>query len=264
MRNGGYVMVQIQINVEQVCVLLAILLRISLALFMIPLFRSVKYPAPIKAATVAALAIMLYPYVGRYVTPLPVTNVGALLGIVLGELLFAALFAFGLQMLFAAFHLAGTMIGFQMGLAIAQVMDPASGDQGAILGSFFNMIIMLLLFITGGHQIILSALVKSFATVPVGGFRLDHLSSLPVIDLAGQAFVLSIQVSAPIVASLLLAQLAMGLIAKFAPQINILIAGFPVTLAIGLFFTGVSLVAWAGAADRFSRVVFRFMLHLVR
>lgn len=257
-------MVPINIDLQEFGILLAIVLRLTLVLFMLPLFRATKYPAPIKVVTALSLAFMIYPLVASGMSPLPVANAGALGWILFGELILAGLFSFAMETLFGAFHLAGHMIGFQMGIAMAQVMDPGSGRQKAIMAGLFNMLVLMVLFAEGGHHLIIRALVESFRTVPVGSFRLDTVLYQPILELCGRMFIYAVKVAAPIIVAILLTQLGMGLMAKFAPQINVLIAGFPLTLMIGFFFTGVSFMAWGKAIDQFSAEVFRFIFTLIR
>ena len=257
-------MLPITVHLSELGILLAIVLRLSLVLFMLPLFRAAKYPAPIKVATILALAVVFYPLVAAKVQPLPLLNLGTFAWILCGELILAGLFAFALQVLFGAFQLAGQLIGFQMGIAMAQVMDPSSGHQESIIGGFFNMLVLLVLFAAGGHRLLIKAVVESFLIIPIGSFRLDTVLYQPVLELSGKLFIVGVKVAAPIIVAILLTQLGMGLTAKFAPQINVLIAGFPLTLMIGFFFTGVSFLAWGGAIEQCSREVFGFIFGLLK
>ncbi|SMC19352.1 flagellar biosynthetic protein FliR [Desulfacinum hydrothermale DSM 13146] len=231
------------VDLHQVRIFLSILLRLGLCIFLLPVFRARQVPAPAKAWGTVALSALSLPLVGRFIEPFPLSPFQAA-GFVVSELVFASLFALTMHILFGAFHMAGQLVSFQMGLGFAQVADPQSGTQNVLLGQFLQILATLIFFSVNGHLLVIKVFLESFQTIPVGGFFPSGEVFRSVIAQAGQLFVIAIKIAAPILSVQLLLQVAFGVVAKFSPQINILIASFPITIAVGILFAIFSLAGW--------------------
>lgn len=231
------------IDLTQVRIFLSLLLRIGLCFFLLPVFRAQQVPAPVKAWATVALSVMSLPLVGPFVPPFPLSPFQAA-GFVVSELVFAGLFALVMHILFGAFHLAGQLISFQMGLGFAQVADPQTGTQNVLLGQFLQILATLIFFSINGHLLVIKAFLESFQSVPVGGFFPSGEVFRAVMAQAAHLFVIAIKIAAPILSVQILLQVAFGVVAKFSPQINILIVSFPITIAVGILFAILSLAGW--------------------
>ena len=154
------------------------------------------------------------------------------MGVVLG---------FAVLLLFMGIQFAGQLAGLQMGFGIVNVIDPQSQDQISIIGQFLNILAILLILSLDGHHIILNGLMASFDTVPLGGVVLKASIVQKMIVLTSELFTIAIKISAPILISLFLVSVAMGVLARTVPQMNVFIVGFPVQLAVGLFVLVASL-----------------------
>lgn len=168
-----------------------------------------------------------------------------LLGLVFHETLFGLMLGLLAQIPIWAAQLAGHLIGLQMGLGIASILDPESGGQESLPASFLRNCALIFFLMIGGHHILIETLAKSFALVPPGAINLSvelfdegmRLSAL-VLDLA-------LRLGAPAMAALLLSEAGLGLIARTVPQMNIFIVGFPLKIALGLGLVAISLPAFA-------------------
>jgi flagellar biosynthetic protein FliR len=251
-------MLTINISPSEVGIFLAILLRMSIVLFMTPVFSSAQIPQTIKAIIALTLAAVLYFLLRKTVPPIPFELASAV-RIVLGEIVFGVVVSLSFLIILAAFTFAGELISFQMGFGIAQAVDPQSGAKVPVFSSLFQLIAVLLFLDLNGHHLVLKTLVESFATVPVGEFTLTSNTFSKVILLSGQLFVIGIKMAAPVMVALFLTHVGMGLMSKFAPEINILIVSFPLTIILGVVFLGFSISDWAKAMEHYLGNIFHFL-----
>jgi flagellar biosynthetic protein FliR len=220
---------------DQWAVFLLILLRTSSLFVTMPFFSSNNIPAMVKIGLSLALSIMLQPLLdldaGAY--PREITGFALLAA---GELMIGAIMGLCVRMLMTSVQIMGQLAGFQMGFAVANVIDPIGGDQASILAQFCYLMAFLLFLALDGQVIIINALKDSFAYVPPGTFSISSGLFETMMRLAGAMFSLALQIGAPLIGALLFTQVAMGIVAKTVPQMNILIVGFPVTISVGMIF----------------------------
>jgi flagellar biosynthesis protein FliR len=124
-----------------------------------------------------------------------------------------------------------------MGFSIANVVDPMSGISAPILSNVLYITAFLLFFTLGGHHMLIKGMVESFRMIPIGESTVHREFLLAVITYAGQMFVIGIKVSAPVIGILLLINMALAIITRALPQMNVFIMAFPLTIGIGLVFT---------------------------
>jgi flagellar biosynthesis protein FliR len=251
-------MLTLQINTAGVAVYLAILLRLSVVVFMLPPLSNSRIPFRIKACVVVALATMLYPLLNDSVAPLTFQP-GALLWTVIGEILFGMVLAFSLLVILAGFDFAGQIVSYLTGLAFAQVVDPQGGNQTTIFSNLLQMLAMLLLFSLNGHHVMLKTIIESFRTIPIGEFVLQTATLGRLIMLTGHLFVIAIKIASPVMVVLILTQVSIGVVSKFVPRINILVTSFPLTILVGLLFVAFSLPLWGSAMKHLLVQVFALM-----
>ncbi len=166
------------------------------------------------------------------------------LTVILAADILVGLFIGGLaRMLLAGLHTASMLIAYQTGLAAALVFDPSQGQQAVVIGRFFNLMALVLLFSTNLHHALLMAVIDSYRVMPPGGLP-------PVGDFAGQAvafitgaFIIALQVAAPVVVVGLLFYLGIGLIARLMPAVQIFFIALPLQVMLGFWITMVALAA---------------------
>jgi len=219
---------------------LLILLRISVVLFMFPVFGGMMVPKSVKAGLALMITVVLFPIVQPDPARFPESLLGSA-GLILSELILGLVIGLTVRLFFAAVQLGGQLVGFQMGFAIANVLDPETGTQGSILAQLGYWVALLLFLALNGHHVLLQALGNSFSIIKVGSFGLGEGMFTHMLEASGEMFSMAIKVGAPAIAALLLTSAAFGIVAKVVPQVNILIVAFPLKIAVGLFFFGVSL-----------------------
>ena len=206
----------------------------------IPVFDSNTIPHLFRLALAFATTLILFPMLN--LNPMPVADGIYALGIgAAREILLGLTIGFTVKFIFAGVQLAGQLAGYQMGLAIADVLDPSESQQIPLLAQFNNMVALLIFLSINAHQWFIRALVHSYRIIPplsahFGGSLMEQL-----IQLGGNIFVIAIQVGAPVIAVLLVTSAAFGLVARTVPQMNVFIVAMPLKIGVGLIFLGYSL-----------------------
>lgn len=217
-----------------------ILIRVSVVLYMFPVFSSAMIPNLVKAGFAMVIALALVPVAPVDPARFPDTVVDAvILGI--SELFLGMALALSIRIFLSAVELAGEMIGFQMGFAIINVLDPQSGIQVSIMGQIGNLIVLVIFLALNGHHALINGMVESFKVVDIGSLSLKKEFMFHMLSLMSDMFVIAVQMGAPAIVALLFTSAGFGIAAKFVPQMNILIAAFPVKIVVGLIFFGLSI-----------------------
>jgi flagellar biosynthetic protein FliR len=233
-------MISLSISLPQLQMFFLVFLRVGAILMTIPVFESQSIPHLFKVALAFATSLILFPILE--LSPVPVS--GSIIGLGIGaagEILLGLVIGFSVKLIFAGIQLAGQMAGYQMGLAIANVMDPADSQQIPILAQFNNLVALLIFLSINAHYWFIRALTQSYRLVPPLNFHFDGSLMEHLIQLAGNMFVIAIQVGAPVTAALLVTTVAFGLVARTVPQMNVFIVAMPLKIGVGLLFLGFSL-----------------------
>jgi flagellar biosynthesis protein FliR len=209
-----------------------VLFRLAGIMLFAPFFgsRSIPYQARVVLTLVATFALV--PALPIEKVPEELTLV-SLLGTVAGEAVFGLMLGLVAQFSFGAMQLAGQLIAFQLGFSIINVMDPQSEVEMSVISFMENFIGLLLFLLANGHHWFFIALRDSFTYLPVTGLKLHGPLVFEVVRLSSQVLTLGVQIAAPVIAVTVLADIVMGIIARVAPQVNILIVGMPAKLLIG-------------------------------
>lgn len=223
---------------QVVLTFLLALMRVSLILFVMPFFGGQTLPAPAKAALTLTLTLALWPKLPLTGHLMP-AHPFALAVIMGAELLLGLVLGLVIRFLFAAIQTGGQLIGFQMGFAMVNVVDPDSGASEAVTAHFLYMVSLLTFLSFNGHLFLIQGLLKTFEAIPPGDILLSPRLAGHVLSLSAQMFVLAIQIGAPVIAAILLVDLALALVSRASPQMNVLIIGFPIKISVGFLFLGI-------------------------
>jgi flagellar biosynthetic protein FliR len=154
--------------------------------------------------------------------------------VVLQQVLIGLSLGFAVKIVFVAVEYAGEIIGLQMGLNFAAFFNPMSGGEETAVSRFFGISVSWLFIVSGGHLLVIAAIVQSFAAFPIGGDPFAFLRSVEPQRWGAEIFSLGLWLALPLVAMLLFTNLVLGVIARVAQQMNIFAIGFPITLGVGL------------------------------
>jgi len=226
-------------SLPQIQAAVLVFIRIGAILVTAPLFGSSNVPLQLKAGLSVVLAMAVFPIINFQEVYL--AHVPSLVTAIAGEVLIGVIIGFTARLLFAAVQLAGQLVGFQMGFGIVNVIDPQTSTQVSIIAQLQNVITLLIFLTVNAHYWFILAIAKSFELIPPLGFCFTDSLMEAIVGLSCDMFVIAAKVAAPIIAVLLFTSVALGLIARTVPQMNIFIVGFPLKIAIGLFGVGLSL-----------------------
>ncbi|MCA0369769.1 MAG: flagellar biosynthetic protein FliR [Proteobacteria bacterium] len=221
---------------------LVVMARLGGLLFFVPGFSEMTTPTRVKALIVVVVAVALTPLLSASIAPMSAHAFEAvwLLG---AEALVGYIAALLVRFLFAAIDVAGTLIGYQIGLANAFANSPASAQQSALPGVFLGMCAILFMLLLDMHHVIVQAFVHSYEIFPAGSWTFTRLGedTLPLLTQGASAsFSLGLQMAGPIIITGLFFFAGAGLSNRLAPSIQIFFVTQPLQLFLGfgvLFLT---------------------------
>jgi flagellar biosynthetic protein FliR len=206
--------------------------RIAGMMIFAPLLGSNRIPRRVKVLLAAIMALG----VCSTVTPpaiLPATTWQLAVGIG-GEMLFGLAMGMVLSMVFIATQWAGDMIGQQMGLNMSEVFDPQFGAHGSLIGDVYFMMSLVIFCVIGGHRAMIIGVRESFDALPLLSIGINEPVFHLIVNLFQACTVLSIQLAAPMMVTMLILDLALGFVGKTIPQMNLMTAGMSLRGAVGL------------------------------
>lgn len=242
-----------------ISILLLILVRVSTFFIALPLFSYKTIPPQLKIVLAVALAWMMY-YTFN-VEPFEMD--GQYILLILKEAIVGLMLGLTAYIILSAVQIAGGFIDFQMGFAMANIIDPQTGAQSPLMGQFLNFLALMLLLTINGHHLMLDGIFYSYQFIPIDrlfpAFDSEHTVDF-IMKLFSAVFVIAFQLSAPIVATLFLVTLALGITGKTVPQLSIFVIGFPIKIAIGFFV----LIITMGVMIEVMRDLIEFMIVSLR
>ncbi len=228
------------LTVELIEAFILAFVRISGMLIMIPVFGDKVVPGAIKWGLSLLLTMILFPLIRTSIPPLGDLEFLPLALNIAGELLIGIIIGFTAKLIFAGVQLAGEMLGFQMGFSIANVIDPITNLQISTVAEFYYLLAALLFLTVDAHHIFITAIAESYRLVtPLSGHFSGELVQT-LTNLSQAVFIIAIKVSAPVMAVLLFTNVAMGVVARTVPQMNVFMVAFPLQIAIGFIFLGLT------------------------
>jgi flagellar biosynthesis protein FliR len=196
---------------------------------------------PVRARIALAFFISLAAQASLINQPVIDINSSGAWGAVVQQVGVGLAIGFAVRLVFSVFELAGQVIGFQMGLGFAAFFDPSTSAQSSAMGRFYANMAALLFLAVNAHIVVLMAVIRSFEAFPVDQNFLLALEKMKLYTLGAELFASALWIALPVIGMLMFANLALGIVSRVAPQMNIYSVGFPVTLAVGLVGVTVTL-----------------------
>jgi len=211
-----------------------------------PPFNSRGIPAPVKGALALALSVAL---LHKVTADLPAITPGFLIVSALTEVAIGAGLGFIVQLLFTAVQMAGDLIDMTGGFSLQPAYDPMAMTVTSNVGRLHYMLASTLLFTSGGHMMLVRGFATSYEGLPVGGNVPTEQLGHVLLTALSMMFLAALQIAGPLVAVLLLADVALALLSKAAPALNIFQLGFPVKIMITLSLLGLTFPLLPPALD---------------
>jgi len=210
---------------------LFVLMRAGALLLALPLFGGPGVPPHVKIGLGALTALLLSPAV----KPGPaVSNVGQLVVVVAQEVFVGLSMGFVVALTFYALQVAGYLMDVPIGFGMVNVLDPHFGGQIPILGQFYQTLATLIFFTINGHHAVLRALAASYELIPLGGAAWRGDLAAVIVAAVSGTFLLGVRIALPVIAATFLTDVALGIVSRAVPQINVFITGYPVKIAVGM------------------------------
>lgn len=197
-----------------------------------PVLGNISIPTPVKLGLALLLTILVMPTLPAMPQIDPGSGVGLI--ILLQQIVIGLAMGFSMRIVFTAIEMAGEIIGLQMGLGFATFFDPAHSGQIQLIGRFFGLFATLSFLTIDGHLQIIALLAQSFTILPIGMSGIATASFVTLANWGTEIFMLGLRLALPVLTTLLITNLALGILTRAAPQLNIFAVGFPLTLGIGL------------------------------
>jgi len=214
-------------------VFLLILIRLGSMIVIAPFFSSGVIPFRIKALITFLISLVIFPVViskGFSISG----GTGEYFLLIMRELTIGLFIGFLVSVIFSAFQLSGQFFAVQIGFGINEVIDPLAQVSIPLIGQFKNLIGLLIFLSIYGHHFMIKAIVRSYELAPIfsiGGKASNSFVKFLIHSFSGM-FVIALKIALPVVATIFLITVSMGILAKAAPQMNILMLGFPFKIAV--------------------------------
>lgn len=209
-----------------------VLFRLAGLFVFAPMFGSALVPMRIRLFLAVALAFCVYPIAPVQAPPMSLATLPVILG---SEMLIGIVIGFGASLPLVAVEMGGLMMGHQIGLGLARVLNPDTQEQTEVLSQLLFMAALVIFMLLDGHHMLIHALVASFNNVPLGGYQPDGTVLRVLTGMLGSMFDLAMRLAAPMLCLIFLETVALGFVARTVPQLNILSIGFPLRIILGIF-----------------------------
>jgi flagellar biosynthesis protein FliR len=222
------------LTTSTILLFLLMLVRISGMMVAAPFFSQMGVPTQLKVGIAVTLTLILFPLYSAK-AHIPTSDLWGFSWIVGQEFVIGMLLGFVANMLFSAVQMAGYHVTTQMGLGIAQVVDPISQEQAPIMAQFYFILAILLFMSLNIHHSLIVAVAKSFEMIPLStGFVNFGLITARFMVLAGDLFRLSLMLVMPVIGTMLVLEVALAFMAKIMPQMNIFMVALPLKVGVAL------------------------------
>ena len=228
------------VPIEQFQNFLLCLARVMSLVASIPVFNSRQAPPQVKIGVGFATTLLLFPLMAVHSPKISFGGIEFAL-VMANEVLIGILLGLVAQLIFTAVSFGGTIIGYQMGFAAANIFDPQTTQQLSLMSQFSNVIAILIFLALDIHHLFFQVIVDSYTLFPPGFIDFAGGSVSLLIDLSGHMFLLAVKLSAPVLALLLLSNLVLGILARVFPQLNVFMLSFPMNIGIALLVIGLTL-----------------------
>jgi flagellar biosynthetic protein FliR len=227
-------MVNLSFSLSELEFFLLVFMRIASFVYSAPFFSTKGIPDNVKIGLSVFVAYIMYSFGPEHVCP----EYGTVLGycaIVLKEVAVGLLIGLAAQLCTSIVLFAGRIIDMETGLSMASVLDPTTNEQSSITGVLLQYGVMLILYTTGLHRYLLSALMETFTLIPIGQMKFNTAKILTsIITFMSEYVIIGFRICLPVFASITIMNIVLALLAKLAPQMNMFSVGIQLKLLAGL------------------------------
>lgn len=220
---------------------LLIFLRIIAVMFMAPVFSHNAVPNFAKMLLALALTYIIYFTIPGDVNYNPQDGIVLLAFMGFKEVLTGLIMGFVLTFIFHAVNFGGMLIGFDMGLSMAQAFDPNTEAESNVIGQILVMFAIVIFILINGHHYIVRGITASFKVIPLGFYTINESLFTLITKYSASIFVVAVKIASPLMVSFFLVHLSAGIIARVIPSMNVFFVLFPLKLGLGFLLIIASL-----------------------
>jgi flagellar biosynthetic protein FliR len=240
-----------ELVIEKLLSFAMVLTRISAFLLVVPIFGWKSIPVRIKVATTVLMTVFFSMIIPSPVDAKQVSVLEAIL-LLANEASYGLALGLVAVVLFSGVKLSGRIIERQMGLAMAQILDPLTGESSQPLGSLLEMIFIILFLSANGHHLFLLVISKSYETFPVGSIPTISVLTGGIIKAGSTLLLAGLRLAAPMFAAFLLLMVVLAVLARIVPEMNILFISLPLRVGLGLLTVAIFFPFISGFVDEFA------------
>lgn len=218
----------------KVATLALIMVRYSSFIMLAPLFGGKNVPSVIKVCLSFFLSLVTFfvlpdGYVVDHIMDVQ------FMFYVLKEFVTGAILGFTVYLVFSALYLAGQMIDFNLGFSMVNVMDPVAKIQVPLMGNFYYLLLITVMLVLNAHLYLLDGMVMSFKALPIGEMVITKNLIDTLLQFLITNFILAVKIASPVLVCIFIINVALGVLVKAVPQLNMFVVGLPIKLLVGLF-----------------------------
>lgn len=210
-----------------------ILIRCSGLFLFAPFFSSEVWPFQVRTMGALVLAWCIYLSI-PHTAGQHVSEIGMFPYMVFMELMVGFVIGFAAKLLLNAVLLAGSLMGNYIGFSMTSTIDPFSDAENNILAQIYYMFAVLLFVVSGGHHMLIRVYALSFDVIPLGGFTLSDVTIQHMVELSNRMWIIGLELSGPVLITMIFVTVGLGLLAKAVPQMNIFAVGFLLKIFVGM------------------------------
>jgi len=242
-----------------------VLARVAGLFSAIPMFGARLVPTRVKVPLIFAMALLIFPVVRLHAIPAAGDSISLML-LVIRESLIGLTLGLTSQFIFAAVEFCGQQVGTQMGISMAAQFDPTTQNNVPTMAIFLNALATLVFLSLGVHHFFLKGIVESYQLIPLGAWHVSGGLLKFLIETSSGIFIIAIKLAAPVSVALLATSVALGIVARSFPAMNVFMVSMPLNIGIGFLILGISLPvfvrvlqgAFGGMVDQM-RILFRLL-----
>jgi flagellar biosynthetic protein FliR len=241
--------IPLDIAVPQIIGFMLVVARLSGLFLIAPVFSSPMIPPRIKIMALLVLAATLTPIITPSTQELPTGVFDLVIAIGIESLIGFAI-GFSVAIVFSAVQVGASLIDTSIGFSMANIIDPLNNAQGAVLGSFYSLIATLTFLAVNGHHWMLAGFKRSFDVIALGTMPNMEQTLSNLFTAFGQLFAMAFQIAAPVLVTLLLVDVVLGIVSRVVPQMNVFFVGIPLKIGVGLAAVILTLPSFAAFLEQ--------------
>lgn len=217
----------------QILLFALILFRMIAFIISSAVFGSPSVSAPVKVLLSLVVSMLVFPVVrGGLINYELISN--EIIGLALRELFVGLCLGFLTRLFFFVVTMTGDLVSVSVGLSASQLFNPMTGSSGNAMDQFYSVLGTLVFLAINGHHMLITSIVESYNLVPVGALSMNVGPFAEIASYGQQVFIMAIKMCAPVLVTILLVNLSMGILGRAVPQINVLVTSMPVTIMLGM------------------------------